>query len=149
MCVVFAARIERGTTKDTVGLVVPLEVLEALGRGKRPPVTVTLGDYSYRSTLGSMGGQFMIGVSSEHRQQVKLDGLDAVEVTLALDEAPRMSPAPDDLLVALRAAGKLEAFDAAAPSRRKEFVRQVESAKAEATRARRIEKVVAELAGDV
>ena len=137
MSVVFTARIERGTTKDTIGLVVPLEVLEALGRGKRPPVTVTLGEYSYRSTVGSMGGQFMIGVSSEHRQQVKLDGLDAVEVTLALDEAPRMSPAPDDLLVA------------AAPSRRKEFVRQVESAKAEATRARRIEKVVAELAGDV
>ena len=40
MSVVFTARIERGTTKDTIGLVVPLEVLEALGRGKRPPVTV-------------------------------------------------------------------------------------------------------------
>lgn len=147
MSVRFTARIERGTTKDTMGLVVPPEVLDALGRGKRPPVTVTLGDYSYRTTVGSMGGLYLIGVSAEHRQHLQLEGLDAVELSLALDEAPRLSPAPEDLLAALRAAGLVEAFEAAAPSRRKEFVRQVESAKAEATRARRVEKVVAELAG--
>ena len=50
---------------------------------------------------------------------------------------------PDDLRAALETSGALDAFEKAAPSRRKEFVRQVEEAKAADTRERRISKIVA------
>jgi uncharacterized protein YdeI (YjbR/CyaY-like superfamily) len=52
---------------------------------------------------------------------------------------------PDDLAEALASAGLRAKFDALAPSHRKEHVRSVTEAKADATRLRRIEKVVAAL----
>ena len=72
---------------------------------------------------------------------------DAVEVTLELDLEPRTVEIADDLAAALaQKEGATDAFDRLAPSRRKEFVRQVAEAKAEATRMRRIGKIVADLA---
>lgn len=56
---------------------------------------------------------------------------------------PRNTPPPNDLKAALTKARLLEAFEKTAPSRRKEFVRQVEDAKTAETRERRISKVVA------
>jgi hypothetical protein len=128
------ARIERGTTKDTMELVIPPDVVDALGAGRRPPVTVTIGAYTYRSTIATMGGQFMVGIAAEHRRHLQLDGIDEVEVTLAVDASPRDTPLPADLEAALRDAGVLDTFRALAPSHRKEHVRAVEEAKAPATR---------------
>ena len=71
-----------------------------------------------------------------------------VEVTLELDTEPRTVDVPDDLAAALAAKpGAREAFDKLAPSARKEHVRQVETAKAQETRERRIAKIVAGLGG--
>jgi hypothetical protein len=42
--------------KNTTGIQVPDEVVEALGSGKRPAVKVTVNGYSYRSTVASMAG---------------------------------------------------------------------------------------------
>lgn len=123
-----------------MGLVIPPAVVEALGRGKRPAVRVKLQGYEYASTVASMGGQFLIGIAAEHRGALRLDGLDSVEVTLVADDGPRDTPVPADLLAALEAAGALDAFQALAPSRRKEAVRQVEEAKSADTRARRVHK---------
>ena len=58
--------------KTATGLVVPPEVVEGLGAGKKPPVTVTLRGYSYRSSIAVRGGQFMIPLSAEHRTAVRL-----------------------------------------------------------------------------
>lgn len=145
----FTAQIVRGGTKNTMGLVIPAEVVERLGRGKRPSVRVTLQGYTYTSTVASMGGQFLIGLAAEHRSFLRLDGLEAVEVRLDLDEGPRDTPVPDDLRAALEAAARWEVFQAWAPSRRKEAVRQVEEAKSAETRSRRITKVVASTAPPV
>ena len=49
------------------GFVVPDEVVEALGSGKRPPVRVTINGYTYSNTVAVMGGEYMVGVSAEHR----------------------------------------------------------------------------------
>jgi uncharacterized protein YdeI (YjbR/CyaY-like superfamily) len=71
-----------------------------------------------------------------------------VEVTLELDTQPRTVAIPDDLAAALAAKpGARAAFDALAPSQRKEQVRQVETAKAQATRERRIAGIVEKLGG--
>lgn len=130
---------------NNTGIPVPPEVLEALGAGKRPPVKVTVGEYSYASSVGAMGGQSLIPFSAAHRAASGLKGGDRVAVTLVLDTAPRTVELPTDLAAALTRAGVLAAFEASAPSAKKEFVRQVESAKAAETRQRRIEKIIASL----
>ena len=63
----FVTKIQRGKTKNVTGIVVPVQIVEALGSSKRPPVKVTLNGYTYRSTVASMGGRFMIGLSAENR----------------------------------------------------------------------------------
>ncbi len=39
---------------NNTGIVVPPDVLETLGAGKRPAVEVDVNGYRYRSTVGSM-----------------------------------------------------------------------------------------------
>ena len=69
-----------------------------------------------------------------------------MEVTIELDEEPRTVAVPDDLAAALAAQpGAAAAFERLSYTLRKEYVRQVESAKALETRARRIAGIVARL----
>jgi len=42
--------------KTATGIQIPDEVVEALGAGKRPPISVTIKGYTYRSTVAVMGG---------------------------------------------------------------------------------------------
>ncbi|MFB6665070.1 YdeI/OmpD-associated family protein [Streptomyces parvus] len=133
-------------TGNNTGIEVPEDVVEALGAGKRPPVNVTVNGYAYRSTIAPMGGQYLIPFSADKREATGIGGGDAIEVELTLDTAPRTVEPPEDLAVALAAApGAAEAFAALAPSRRKAHDASVEGAKTDATRERRIAKVVAEL----
>ena len=93
-----------------------------------------------------MGGAYMVGVSAENRALTGVKGGDEVDVTIELDSAPRTYELPEDLAAALAAkAGATEAFHASAPSKRKEFVRQVTDAKTQETRERRIAKIVEDL----
>ncbi len=143
MAETFLARVIRGRSKDTMGIVVPDEVVERLGKSKRPPVTVTIGTHSWSSTVARMGGEYLVGIAKEHREPAGLTGEEPeLEVTLKLETTPRIVEVPADLAEALTASGLREAFDQLAPSRRKEWVRQVGTAKAEATRERRIAKAV-------
>jgi hypothetical protein len=128
--------------KTATGMEVPAEVVERLGAGKRPPVKVTIGGYTYRNTIAVMGGRYMLGVSAEHRAGAGVAAGDTVKVTLELDAEPRTVSVPDGLAAALRAAGVDEAFARLAFTHRKEHVRAVEDAKKPETRARRIAKTV-------
>ena len=53
--------------KTATGIPVPEEVVTSLGSSKRPPVRVTINGHTYRSTLASRGGQFMLPISAENR----------------------------------------------------------------------------------
>ncbi len=143
----FRTRIRRGSTKNTTGIVIPPEVIEAMGHGRCPPVTVTLNGYTYRSTVASMGGLLMVGLSAEHREAAGLTGDEELDVTVAYDGSPRVVVLPPDLRAALEEHGVLDAFEATARWRREELVRQVESAKKPETRARRIAKIADSLSG--
>lgn len=133
--------------RSVTGIVVPAEVVESLGAGKKPPVVVTVNGYSYRNTIAVMGGKYMVGLSAEHRAASGLKGGDAIEVDIVLDAAPRTVQVPEDFAAALDAAGVKTAFDKLAYSHRKEHVRAIEEAKTAETRTRRIEKAVAGLRG--
>ncbi|MEO8595540.1 MAG: YdeI/OmpD-associated family protein [Candidatus Solibacter sp.] len=145
MAQTFVTKLQKDPKKNVSGIVVPPEVVAALGTSKKPAVKVTLNGYTYRSTVATMGGKFMIGLSLENRKAAGLQGDERLEVRLELDTEPRITPIPADLKAALVKGKILDAFEKAAPSRRKEFVRQVEDAKTPETRERRIVKVIESL----
>jgi len=131
---------------NNTGLEVPPEVIAQLGTSKKPPVVVTVAGYTYRNTVAVMDGVFMISLSKANREAAGVKGGDEVEVTLELDTEPRTVTVPEDLAAALAAKpGTTAAFDALSPSRRKEVVRQVEDAKTQETRERRIAGIVTKL----
>lgn len=129
-------------TGNNTGIVVPPDIIDALGGGKKPPVRLDVNGYVYRSTVAVMSGRFMVSFSSEHRSASGLKGGEAIEVDIALDTEPRTTEVPDDFAAALEAAGLRAAFDTLAPSHRKEHVRAINEAKAPETRARRIDKAI-------
>ena len=129
--------------KTATGLVVPPEVVDALGAGRKPPVTVTLRGHSYRSSVASRGGRFLIPLSAEHRTAAGLAAGDEVEVDVELDTAPREVEVPDDLAAALDGRpGARQRFDAMSYSAQLQHVLAVTGAKAADTRARRVAAVV-------
>ncbi len=133
---------------NNTGIQVPEEIIERLASGKRPLVRVSLNNYSYRSAVAVMDGMYLISLSSEHRKAAGVNGGDKINVTLELDLEPRTVEIPQDLKNALTAASALDAFDNTAPSMKKEYVRQVEEAKAQETRERRIAKIIEKLRSD-
>ena len=48
----------RGNDGNAAGFVIPDEVVEELGGGRRPKVVVTIGSHTWRSSIANMGGQF-------------------------------------------------------------------------------------------
>ena len=129
--------------KTATGIEVPDEVMDALGSGTRPAVTVTVNGYSYRSTVATVGGRSMVGLSAEHRAGAGVAGGDEVEVDLELDTAPRQVAVPDDLAAALDAEPAARAtFEALSYSNKSWHVLQVTGAKTEETRQRRIARSI-------
>lgn len=134
------------TGVNTTGIVVPPEIVAALGGGARPAVVVTVNDYVYRTTIGIMKGTSMLPFSAQHREGSGIAGGDRIQVELRLDAEPRTVEVPADLSEALAAETGLEAaFGKQAPSRRKADVDAVVSAKSAATRAKRIQAIVSKL----
>src|SRR5436190_24342986 len=95
--------------KTATGIEVPPEVVEELGAGKRPPVRITINGYIYRSTVATVAGKLMVGVSAEVRERAGVAGGDTVDVDLELDTAPREVEVPADLASALKADPKANA----------------------------------------
>jgi hypothetical protein len=130
---------------NNTGIEVPAENIAALGSSRKPAVKVNLSGYKYQSTVAVMGGKFMVPLSAAHRASSGLKGGDPITVTLELDTSSRDVELPSDLAAALEESKLMAAFEKSAPSKRKEFVRQVTEAKTDETRARRIEKIVTQL----
>ena len=141
----FRATVELGG-KTATGIEVPEEVVAALGSGNRPPVTVTVGGHSYRTTVARMGGRFLVPLSAENRTAADVAAGDQVEVDIELDSGPREVAVPDDLGAALAQDDTARAnFDRLSFTHRKEWVRWIEEAKKPETRATRLAKTVESL----
>ena len=127
---------------NNTGIEVPEEIVLGFGAGKRVPVVVTLNGHTWRSTVAVYGGKYLLGIAKVNREAAGVSGGESHEITLEHDTAERTVEVPGDLAAALADAGVRAAFDALAFTYRKEHVRSVEEAKAQATRERRIAKVV-------
>jgi uncharacterized protein YdeI (YjbR/CyaY-like superfamily) len=126
--------------KTAAGIVVPPEVLAALGPSRKPAVKVTIRESTYRSTVATVNGQFMVGVSAENRARAGVAGGDEVDVDIELDTEPRTVEVPADFAAALAAEPKARAFfEGLSASQRGWFVSGIEGAKTQETRQRRID----------
>jgi hypothetical protein len=120
--------------------------MDALAAGKAPKVAVTINGYTYRSSVATVNGGPMIGVSEAVRTATGVRGGDEIEVDVVLDTAPRAVTVPDDLAAALDAEpAARQTFDGLSYSNQRFWVEPIEAAKSDETRQRRIEKAVATL----
>ena len=134
------------TGKTAAGFVVPAEVMTALAAGKKPAVRVTIGGHTYRSSIATIDGRPMVGVSAENRAAAGVEGGQHIEVELELDTAPRTVEVPEDFAAALAPHPAARAFfDGLNYSERRWFVLGIEDAKTPETRQRRIDKAVERL----
>ncbi|MCU1537485.1 MAG: hypothetical protein JWP82_1836 [Humibacillus sp.] len=130
----------------TTGFVVPDEIVEALGGGRRPKVAATVEGYTWRTSIASMGGRFLLGASAAVRAAAGIAAGETHTVTVELDDAPRSIEVPDDLAAALAAEdGATAAWDRLSYSLQRRHAESVAAAKQPETRARRIAGVVAGL----
>jgi hypothetical protein len=133
--------------KTATGLVVPDEVVEALGGGRRPAVRVTVNAHSYRSTIAARGGQYLLPLSAENRAAAGVQAGDRVQVDVELDDEPRVVTPPSDLSTALASDPAADRYFRGLPySHQLAYVLWIESAKKADTRARRVVDAVARLA---
>jgi len=125
------------------GLEVPQTVVEALGGGKRPPVTITVNGHTWRSRVAIMRGRHLLGLSNANRRAAGIATGDEVEVELRLDAEPRVVVEPDDFARALDAdPAARAAYDRLAHTHKREHVLAIETARKAETRERRIEKAL-------
>ena len=98
------------------GLEVPQQVVEALGGGKRPPVTITINGHSWRSRVAIMRGRYLIGLSNTNRQAAGVAVGDEIEVEVEIDAEPRVVAKPANLARALDADPPARAAYTACPT---------------------------------
>lgn len=129
--------------KTATGIHVPDEVVAALGAGKRPKVSVTINGYTYRSSIATVDGRCMVGVSATVRDGAGVAGGDTVDVDIELDTAPREVTVPPDLAAALKREPEAKRFfEGLSFSKQRWHVESIEGAKTPETRQRRIDKSV-------
>lgn len=112
--------------KTATGIPVPEEVVEGLGKGKRPPVRATINGHTYRSTVASVDGEFMLPISAENREGAGVAAGDGVDVDIELDTD----------------ADARRFFDRLSYSKKQRLVLPIEQAMTNETRQRRIVRAV-------
>lgn len=138
----FRATLE-SSGKTATGFRIPADVVEALGAGKKPPVRITIGAHTYRSTIATRGDRYLVGVSAENRALAGLAAGDEVEVVIELDTRPRDVTVPADLADALsRDPEARRFFDELSFSQKQWYVIPIEQAKKPDTRRKRVTKAV-------
>jgi hypothetical protein len=129
--------------KTATGIRIPEEIMAGLGSGKKPPVRITINGHGYRSSVASVDGRPIVGISAENRAGAGVAGGDEVDVDLELDTAPREVTVPADLAKALDAEpAARRTFDGLSYSNKSWHTLQVEGAKSDETRQRRIARSV-------
>ncbi len=143
----FRALLEKHETSAATVITIPFDVAATFGTRARLPVRGTINNFPYRSSIVPMGGKFILVVNKELRAGANAKAGDTVSMTLERDDEPRTIVPPADFAGALRANKAAQAaWDKLSYTHQKEHARAVEEAKRPDTRARRIEKAVAQLA---
>lgn len=100
----------QSTGTNTTGFEVPESVIEDLGGGRHPKVTVTVHGHTFRTSIARMGERYLLGLSAERRSTAGVRAGDVLDVDVELDTAPREVDLPEDLAAALDADPVAKAF---------------------------------------
>ena len=122
----------------------PYDVREEFGTGGQVKVKATIDGQPYRGSLVRMAGpRHILGVLKDIRKTIGKAPGDRVRVVLERDTEERIVEIPPELAAALdKDPSAKRAFDKLSYTHRKEHARSVAEAKAQATRDRRVQKVV-------
>jgi hypothetical protein len=143
----FRITLEKHDRSEAAMMTIPFDVEKVYGTRARVPVRGTINGFAFRSSIFPRGdGRHYMVVNREVRAGAGVKGGDTVTVHLERDDEPRTIEPPADLRRALRAdKAARAAWEQLSYTRQKEYALAVEDAKRPETRARRIEKAIAEL----
>lgn len=142
----FRAELIKDDNSTATAIDIPFDVQKVFGARGRVPVRGTINGFPYRSSIFPMGGRHFLVVNKQLREGAKVSAGETVSVVMERDDEPRTVEAPADFARALKSSkAAREAWDKSSYTHRKEYVQAIEAAKKPETRARRIEKAIAEL----
>jgi hypothetical protein len=121
---------------------IPDQNLAEIGGNRRAPLKITINNYTYQSTATGVDGKCMVVFPTRDREASGAKAGDYVNVTLELDSGYRHVDMPTELNDALAKHNLGKLFHELAYSKRKEFARQIYEEKTEATKNRRLEKIL-------
>ena len=140
----------QATGGTTTGFEFPGAALEQLDGGKRPKVAVTLGGFTWRSSIAPMGGSSWLGVSAAVRKETDAVAGQEYELDVVLDDAPREVVVPSELADALAQNPTAKAaFEKLSYSQQRQHVEPIAGAKAAETKARRVAKTIETLTANL
>jgi len=144
----FRVLLETHESFDATGIKIPFDVEKVFGTRARVPVRGTINGFPFRSSIFPMGGgQHYMAVNKLTREGAKAKGGETVSVVMERDDEPRTVTPPPDFARALKANKEARAmWEKLSYTHRKEHAKAIEEAKRPETRARRIEKAIAQLA---
>jgi hypothetical protein len=143
----FKAVLEKHETSEATGILVPFDVLKVFGTRARVPVRGTINGFPYRGSIFPMGGgkHYMV-VNKNIRAGANIKGGETISVVMERDEEPRLITPPQDFARALKSNKEARAtWEKLSYTHQKEHALAIEEAKKPETRARRIEKAIAQL----
>jgi hypothetical protein len=141
----FKVMLEKHEKNEACVITIPFDVKEVFG-SKRVPVRGSINGASFRSTVFSMGGCYMMPVNKQMRDAANARAGDMITVEMERDTEPRVMEPTEDLAKALDENPKAkESWEKLSYTHKKEFVLVLEEAKKPETRARRLEKIIEEL----
>ncbi len=122
----------------------PKAASKKLGSIARVPVVGKINGFPIRTSAFPVAGEtHMILVNKEMQRGANVGSGDTVAVSIEVDTQKRTVSIPKDLAKAMAKKPAVKAaFEKLSYSHRKEYVRWIDDAKKEETRARRIEKAV-------
>ena len=116
--------------KTATGIEVPEAVVTNLGSSRRPAVKVTINGYTYRSTIASLGGRFLVGVNAHNRSAAGVAAGDELDVDIELDTDVRGVAMPPELARFLEGdPAAREFFESLSYSRKRLFTEPIDQAR--------------------
>lgn len=144
----FRVLLEKDQNSEATGIAIPFDVEKVFGTRARVPVCGTINGFPYRGSIFPMGaGKHYMVVNKTIREGAKVKGGETISVVMERDEQPRVITPPPDFASALNANKDAHAtWEKLSYTHQKEYAGAIEEAKKPETRARRIEKAIAQLA---
>jgi hypothetical protein len=143
----FTAVIEEASRGGAL-VVIPPDVVDALGGAGRIPVRAEFGAIPYQGSIVTYSGRHVLGVLKSIRDELGIGPRDEVLIRIERDSSERTVTIPTELAQAFEEVpGSRLAFEKLSYSHQREHVNQIEDAKKSDTRQRRALRIAQRLGG--